>query len=106
MKRKRSTPKKTSRTPATRSRKAKPKAKAKTTARRRLRYAVIGLGHISQQAVLPGFEHSSENSELCALISGDRAKLKAMGKEYGIEQLYHYDEFDECLETLGLHCRT
>src|SRR5258705_4270395 len=32
--------------------------------RDRVRYAVVGLGHIAQNAVLPAFEHASENAEL------------------------------------------
>jgi len=35
---------------------------------RKIRYAVVGLGHISQVAMLPGFQHA-ENSELVALVS-------------------------------------
>ena len=38
---------------------------------RRIRYAVIGAGNITQVAVLPAFAHAKENSELVALISGD-----------------------------------
>lgn len=35
----------------------------------KLRYAVVGLGHIAQIAVLPAFRNA-ENSELFALVSG------------------------------------
>ena len=38
---------------------------------RKIRYAVVGLGYISQVAVLPAFAHANENSELAALFSGD-----------------------------------
>ena len=37
--------------------------------RRKVRYAVVGLGHIAQIAVLPAFRNA-ENSELFALVSG------------------------------------
>lgn len=33
----------------------------------KIRYAVVGLGYISQTAVLPAFANASENSELAAL---------------------------------------
>src|SRR3954468_2272906 len=41
----------------------------------KIRYAVVGLGHIAQYAVLPAFENARENSVLAALISDDPAKL-------------------------------
>lgn len=43
-----------------------------------IRYAVIGLGHIAQVAVLPGFRHARKNSRLAALVSGDRKKRDAL----------------------------
>ena len=45
---------------------------------RKVRYAVIGQGYISQAAVLPAFEHARENSELVALFSNDAAKLNEL----------------------------
>jgi glucose-fructose oxidoreductase len=41
--------------------------------RRKIRYAVVGLGGIAQVAVLPAFQHA-QNSELAALVSGDVQK--------------------------------
>ena len=38
---------------------------------KKIRYAVVGLGYISQTAVLPAFAHAAENSQLAALVSGD-----------------------------------
>ena len=34
-----------------------------------VRYAVVGLGHIAQVAVLPAFAHARRNSELVAVVS-------------------------------------
>lgn len=42
----------------------------------RVRYAVVGLGHIAQAAVLPAFKNAAENSELAALVSDDAGKLR------------------------------
>src|SRR6476646_4960150 len=42
---------------------------------KKVRYAVVGLGYISQVAVLPAFQHTRENSELVALVSGDATML-------------------------------
>lgn len=65
----------------------------------RIRYAVIGLGHIAQTAVLPAFAHARGSSTLAALISSDAAKLRKLGRRYGIDRLYSYDDFDECMES-------
>src|SRR3954466_8795186 len=65
--------------------------------RRRIRYAVIGLGHIAQESVLPAFCNASRNSELAALFSDDAAKLRTFGKTYGVENLYTYDELEQGL---------
>lgn len=63
-----------------------------------IRYAVVGLGHISQVAVLPAF-HNAENSELTALVSGDDAKLARLGSRYDVRSRhrYHYEDYDELL---------
>ena len=58
---------------------------------KRVRYAVVGLGHIAQVAVLPAFKHAG-NSELAALISGDRTKERELSRKYGVPG-FHYDAF-------------
>jgi len=40
---------------------------------RKIRYAVVGLGHLTQVAVLPAFRQA-QNSELVAIVSGDAEK--------------------------------
>ena len=67
--------------------------------RRKIRYAVVGLGYISQIAVLPAFAHARENSELTALVSGDAEKLKKLGRKYGIENTYSYEQYGDCLKS-------
>lgn len=69
----------------------------KSASRRKIRYGVVGLGHIAQTAMLPAFRHARENSELCALYSGDPVKLEKLGKKYRIDQLYSYEQFEESL---------
>jgi glucose-fructose oxidoreductase len=64
--------------------------------RRSIGYAVIGLGHISQVAVLPAFAHAKENSRLVALVSGDSKKRKALGARYGVPA-YRYEDLDDVL---------
>jgi predicted dehydrogenase len=63
---------------------------------RPIRYAVVGLGHIAQAAVLPAFAHA-ENSRLTALVSDDATKLAELGKKYKIKQGYSYEQYDDCL---------
>ena len=42
-------------------------------ARRQIRYAVVGLGHIAQVAILPAFANARRNSRLAAIVSGNEA---------------------------------
>jgi predicted dehydrogenase len=67
--------------------------------KRKIRYAVVGLGYISQIAVLPAFAHAAKNSELTALVSDDREKLKKLGRKYGVERLHHYDQYNDLLNS-------
>lgn len=64
----------------------------------RVRYAVVGLGHIAQAAILPAFAHA-ENAELTALVSDDRDKLNELGRLYGAKHLSSYDAYDELLAS-------
>ena len=49
--------------------------------KRQIRYAVVGLGHIAQVAVLPAFGNARRNSKLAALVSGDPVKREQLGKK-------------------------
>jgi predicted dehydrogenase len=64
--------------------------------RKRIRYGVVGLGHIAQVAVLPAFAHA-RNSELTALISNDETKLRELSGRYRVPHTYSYEEYDQCL---------
>ena len=61
--------------------------------RRKIRYAVVGLGHIAQVAVLPAFEHARENSELVALVTDDPTKAKQLSKKYCVESVHSYKDY-------------
>ena len=65
----------------------------------KVRYAVVGLGYISQAAVLPAFAHARENSDLVALVSGDPRKLQALSRKYKVapENCYDYEHYADCL---------
>ena len=62
-------------------------------------YAVVGLGHIAQAAVLPAFRHARTNSQLNALVSGSRLRLSKLSRTYGVKHTYHYDRYNDCLES-------
>jgi glucose-fructose oxidoreductase len=67
--------------------------------KRQIRYAVVGLGHIAQVAVLPAFGNARRNSKLVALVSGDPVKRKQLSEKYTVENTYSYEEFDACLAS-------
>lgn len=68
-------------------------------AKKKIRYAVVGLGWIAQQAMLPAFANADDNSELTALVSDDPEKLKSLGDKYGVSSRYSYEEYDACLAS-------
>ena len=65
---------------------------------RKVRYAVVGAGRISQEDFMPGVEQTG-NSVMTALVTGDQTKAKALAKRYGIRQVYDYDRYDKMLES-------
>src|SRR5215207_8503264 len=77
------------------------RTKRRSRPRGKVRYAVVGLGHIAQVAVLPAFAHASRNSALAALVSDDDSKLRVLGKRYGVPAggRYGYEQYEECLES-------
>ncbi len=62
---------------------------------RRLGVAVVGLGHLSLQQILPGFAQA-KHVQVTALVSGDAAKAKVLAAQYGVPEsgLYDYASFD------------
>lgn len=71
-----------------------------TRSRKTVRYAVVGLGHIAQVAVLPAFAHARRNSELTALVSDDPVKAREMSRRYRVKDTFTYDEYESCLEQV------
>jgi len=68
----------------------------------KVRWAVVGLGNIAQVAVLPAFEHASENAKLVALVSSDHDKRDKLGKKYGALALGTYDELESVIEEADI----
>jgi glucose-fructose oxidoreductase len=60
-------------------------------------YAVVGLGDLRQHDVLAAFARASENSQLVALVAGDRVEGRNLAQQLGVAA-YHTDEFRQCLQ--------
>jgi len=62
----------------------------------RIGYAVVGLGHLALEEVLPALS-SCEKSKLTALVSGSPEKMKKVAAQYGIkpESCYSYETYDQ-----------
>lgn len=69
------------------------------TPKKKIRYAVVGLGYIAQAAVLPAFRNARKNSQLVALVSGDEEKLKRLGDKYKVNKRYLYSQFEDALRA-------
>jgi predicted dehydrogenase len=64
-----------------------------------LRFAVVGLGHIAQAAVLPAFRHARSHVELTALVSGTQAKLKQLCTRYRVKHSASYADADKLFDS-------
>ena len=71
----------------------------KRSGKGKVRYAVVGMGHIAQVAVLPAFRHARRNSVLAALVSDDPKKQRLLSRKYRVPS-YSYEQYEECLEQV------
>ena len=74
------------------------RSKSRPARRPKIRYAVVGLGHIAQVAALPAFAHA-ENSELRALVSDDPVKRRELSRRYGVAHAVGYDGYDDLVQS-------
>ena len=65
---------------------------------KRVGYAVVGLGSISQVAVLPAFAHSRK-ARLVAVVSGDKRKARKLAEQFEASHAFSYGEFAQCLNN-------
>lgn len=70
--------------------------KDKTRNPRKIRYAIVGLGHLAQVAVLPAFSHL-QNAEIAALVTGDKRKATVLARRYQVRDVYDYSQYEQCL---------
>ncbi len=71
--------------------------RAKRVVGRKVRYAVVGGGWISQAAFMPGVAQTG-NSEMTAIVTGDPQKADALAKTYGLTA-FTYDRYKEALAS-------
>jgi predicted dehydrogenase len=62
----------------------------------RVRYAVVGLGHLALEEILPALT-ACKKSRLMALVSGSPAKMNKVAAQYGVkpQNCYSYETYDQ-----------
>ena len=62
---------------------------------KKIGYAIVGLGHLSLENILPAFGQS-RFAKPVALVSGDAGKARKVAEQYGIPStgIYNYQNFD------------
>ncbi len=62
----------------------------------RVGYAVVGLGHLALEEILPAMGQSKK-SKLAALVSGSPDKMKRVAEQYGVkpESCYSYENYEK-----------
>ena len=68
------------------------------TSGKKVRYAMVALGDITQEAMLPGVAHTG-NSVVTAFVTDDPEKARKVGRQYDVEHSFGYDEFDKLLAS-------
>src|SRR3954462_14161895 len=64
-------------------------ARGKSSMAKQIGYAVVGLGDITQQAVLPAFARAAENSRPVAVGAAGRARAQTVAQDFRAAA-YHY----------------
>ena len=65
-------------------------------ARKRVGFAVVGLGSIAVGSVLPGFANS-KTAKLLAVVGRDKKKAAQVARQFNAAAHYSAEEFSECL---------
>jgi len=65
---------------------------------KKIRYAVVGAGWISQEAFMPGVAQTG-NSEIAAIVSGNLERAKALADFHAVPAVYSYDQYDAMLAS-------
>jgi predicted dehydrogenase len=67
---------------------------------RRVGYAIVGLGRLSLNQILPALS-ASKYSRVVALVSGDAEKAKKIGRQYGVREsaIYTYQTYEKLADN-------
>ncbi len=65
---------------------------------RKVRYGIVALGSISQEAMMPGVEHTG-NSVISALVTDDTEKAAKLGEMYEVGNTYSFDQFSQMISS-------
>ena len=65
---------------------------------KKVRYGIVALVNISQEAMMPGVEHTG-NSEITALVTSDPEKAEKLSKKYDAQETYSYEQFDQLIRS-------
>lgn len=65
---------------------------------KKIRYAIVGVGDIAQEDMMPGVEHTG-NSVITALVTDNPIKAKEVGESYDVKATYTYDQFSQALQS-------
>lgn len=63
---------------------------------KKIRYAVVGAGWISQEAFLPSI-HATPNSEITAIVSGNPEAARKLADFHDIPHVFAYEDYDRML---------
>jgi predicted dehydrogenase len=66
--------------------------------KRKVRYAIVGLGDIAQEDMMPGVRHSG-NSEITSLVTSDSVKADELSRKYNVKATFSYERFQEALDS-------
>lgn len=61
-------------------------------------FAVVGLGHFAQTAILPAFANVAGKAQLAALVTGDKDKARKLSRKYRVPA-HDYAGYDELLAS-------
>ena len=65
---------------------------------KKIRYAIVGAGWISQEAFMPAVEQTG-NSTIAAIVTGDREKADRLAVFHGVPQVVGYDGYDALMAS-------